>query len=102
MPNLDPNFPEFANYLPTYLPYQPASQVPSRPAPPADVPATGTGDWFTSGVMAGFHGGLSEGARALQAGAQLVGATDTAQSLSDFAQAHHAAEQSYARPDLED
>jgi hypothetical protein len=77
-----------------------ASALPTRQLP-AEVPATGTGDWFTSGVMAGFHGALSEGARALQAGAQMMGSPGAAQSLAEFAQEHHAREQSYARPDLE-
>jgi hypothetical protein len=95
-------FPEFSNYLPTYNLRQPAPAAAPLRSLPADVPATGTGDWLSSALGAGFHGLLSEGARAAQAGAQLVGATDTAQSLSDFAEAHHAAEQSYARPDLED
>jgi hypothetical protein len=83
--------------------YMRAPNTPLQPSslPSGPVPATGTGNWFTSGVMAGFHGGLSEGARALQAGAQLAGADDTAKSLSDFAEARHAAAQSYARSDLE-
>jgi hypothetical protein len=91
------SFPSFSDHL---LAYDPSQQAPPRPAP-ADIPATGTGDWFTSGIMSGFHGAMSEGARALQAVAQGVGATDTAQSFSDFADAAHAREQSYARPDLE-
>lgn len=93
-----PYTPRFDTYLPPYEPN--VSALPTRTLP-AEVPATGTGDWFTSGVMSGFHGALKEGARALQAGAQMAGAPDAAQSLAEFAEEHHRHEQSYARPDLE-
>src|SRR5215469_17651143 len=89
--------PSFSDYM-----VSPYDLKANAPPPPSDIPATGTGNWLTAGLMSGFHGALSEGARALQAGAQLVGADETAQSLADFAEAHHATEQSYARPDLEE
>ena len=98
MPEQYPYIPQFSTFLPAYTPGESAKPTPQLPAA---VPATGTGDWFTSGVMSGFHGAVSEGARALQAAAQIMGSPDTAQSLSDFAERAHAREQSYARPDLE-
>ena len=94
-----PYFPRFDTFLPPYNPGELAAPVRQLPAA---VPATGTGNWFTSGVMSGFHGAVSEGARALQAVSQVAGAPGAAQYFSESAEAAHARGQTYARPDLEE
>ena len=93
-----PYIPQFKTFLPPYDPNAVATPVRQLPA---EVPATGTGDWFTSGVMSGFHSAVSEGARALQAVSQVAGAPGAAQYFSESAEAAHARGQGYARPDLE-
>jgi hypothetical protein len=96
MPDPSAEFP-----LADFTPFQTFLPPPSRPPVPQDVPATGEGNLFTAALGSAWHEGVAQGARALQAGAQLAGATDTAQSLSDFADEAHARAQSYARADLE-
>ena len=99
MPEQYPYFPQFSTYLPDYTPSESSRLQAATPAP--EVPATGTGNWFTSGLAAGGYGAVSEFSRALQAVAQFAGAPGTAQSLGNFAQRMYEGERSYARPDLE-
>lgn len=88
-----PDFPKFADFL------QPA-QAPQAPAPQAPAPS-GDGNWLTAGLGSGFYGALANTGRAVQAGAQLVGADQAAQAASAFAARQQASAATYARPDLE-
>lgn len=97
-----PYFPQFSTYLPPLDPSVPGKPQAAPVMPAPETPATGTGNWFTSGLAAGGYGAVSEFSRALQAAAQFVGAPGAAQTLGDFAQRMHEGERSYARPDLEE
>src|SRR5215472_9692985 len=91
--------------LDSFATFLQSPDLPAQPTPrplPVVPPATGTGDWFTAGLGAGVYGGLSAGARGLQAIVQGVGASDAAKSIGDWAERQRATEQTFARPDLEE
>src|SRR5215472_16629112 len=85
------DFSSFSTYL---APFPDMSTSPGTPP--------NTSNWLTSGLGAGFYGGLSAGARGLQAGAQLFGATDAANAIGDWAERQYQTEQTFERPDLEE
>src|SRR5215831_18284256 len=85
------DFSSFSTYL---APFPDMSTSPGTPP--------NTSNWLISGLGAGFYGGLSAGARGLQAGAQLFGATDAANAIGDWAERQSQTEQTFERPDLEE
>jgi hypothetical protein len=63
--------------------------------------ATGTGNFFTSGVSSGYRGMLADFGRAGQAVAGAVGLPGVAKSASDYAAGQEAKAQANANPEIE-
>ena len=64
-------------------------------------PPTGTGNFLTAGLGAGYHEALGELGSAGEAAGRVFGAPGFAQSAANFAQGQREAAATYQRPDLE-
>ena len=87
------------NGYPTFQDYIEGGRAP--PLPQDGPEATGTGNWFTSGVGSGFYEALANVGRAGQAVAKGLGANDAATAAGAYAARQQATAQSLANPDYE-
>ena len=100
----DATVPRLADYLDAgdYQGYRAALAARQPPAPPNDAYApTGTGNFLTSGLGAGYHEALGELGSAGEAAGRAVGFTNFADAAKQWSDQQRQQAATYQRPDLE-